>query len=94
MKKIVTREFDKNIEYKLINEGSHPILAKCYAARGITSMDLLDHRLINMLSPNSLLNIHQAAEVILTTIAQKKKLLLLRTMIAMALLLVPLLLKV
>jgi single-stranded-DNA-specific exonuclease len=71
---ITTREVPPRSAWALEQAGVHPLLARLYAARGVTGMDELDDALAKLLPPASLLGAQQAAVLLANAIAQNKKL--------------------
>ncbi|NMG77226.1 single-stranded-DNA-specific exonuclease RecJ [Aromatoleum diolicum] len=49
---------------RLIDAGTHPLLARIYAARGITRRDELDYGLKALLPPDALKGTHEAAQLL------------------------------
>lgn len=60
IKKIIRRE----IIPASIHQNLHPVLQRIYAARGITSINEVEHELSNLLPFNTLLNLDKAVELI------------------------------
>jgi single-stranded-DNA-specific exonuclease len=54
--------------------GVHPLLARLYAARGVTGTDALDESLAKLLPPSSMLGIGDAATLLADAIAHNKRL--------------------
>ncbi len=71
---ITTRDVPPRSVWTLEQAGVHPLLARLYAARGVTGMDELDDALAKLLPPSSLLGAQQAAVLLADAIAQDKKL--------------------
>ena len=72
--KIITRDIPPRAAWALEQSGIHPLLARLYAARGVTGADELDDALAKLLPPHSLLGAVQAASLLADAIAQHKKL--------------------
>ncbi len=71
---ITTRDVPPRATWTLEQAGIHPLLARLYAARGVTGMDELDDALAKLLPPSSLLGAAEAAVLLADAIAQDKKL--------------------
>ncbi len=71
---ITTRDVPPRATWALEQAGIHPLLARLYAARGVTGMDELDDALAKLLPPSSLLGAAEAAVLLADAIAQDKKL--------------------
>ncbi|RFO98210.1 single-stranded-DNA-specific exonuclease RecJ [Rhodoferax lacus] len=71
---ITTRDVPPRSVWTLEQAGVHPLLARLYAARGVTGMDELDESLAKLLPPSSLLGASEAAVLLADAIAQDKKL--------------------
>ena len=71
---ITTRDVPPRTVWTLEQGGIHPLLARLYAARGVTGMDELDESLGKLLPPSSLFGAAQAAVLLADAIAQDKKL--------------------
>jgi single-stranded-DNA-specific exonuclease len=71
---ITTRDVPPRTVWTLEQGGVHPLLARLYAARGVTGMDQLDDALAKLLPPSSLLGASAAAVLLADAIAQDKKL--------------------
>jgi single-stranded-DNA-specific exonuclease len=71
---ITTRDVPPRSAWTLEQAGVHPLLARLYAARGVTGMDELDDALAKLLPPSSLLGAQQAAVLLADAIGQNKKL--------------------
>ena len=72
--KIVPRDIPPRAAWALEQAGLHPLLARLYAARGVTGKDELDDALGKLLSPQGLLGADRAAVLLADAIAQDKKL--------------------
>jgi single-stranded-DNA-specific exonuclease len=71
---ITTRDVPPRATWALEQAGVHPLLARLYAARGVTSMEELDEALAKLLPPSSLKGATQAAVLLADAIADNKKL--------------------
>jgi len=71
---ITTRDVPPRSAWALEQAGVHPLLARLYAARGVTGMDELDDALGKLLPPSSLLGATDAAVLLADAIAANKKL--------------------
>jgi single-stranded-DNA-specific exonuclease len=72
---IKQRQFDEKVVSELISEGINPLLAKLYAARGVTSKNELETSLSQIIPPEQLTNAPQMAKLLADAIAENKKLL-------------------
>ncbi|MDZ4074109.1 MAG: single-stranded-DNA-specific exonuclease RecJ [Hylemonella sp.] len=72
--KIVTRDIPPRAAWTLEQAGVHPLLARLYAARGVTSKEELDDGLARLLPLTLLKGAAQAAVLLADAIAQNKKL--------------------
>ena len=72
--KIVPRDSPPRAAWALEQAGLHPLLARLYAARGVTGKDELDDALGKLLPPQGLLGADRAAVLLADAIAQDKKL--------------------
>ncbi len=72
--KIVPRDIPPRAAWALEQAGIHPLLARLYAARGVTGKDELDDALGKLLPPQGLLGADHAAVLLADAIAQDKKL--------------------
>jgi len=72
---IVAREYDETACARLISQQVHPVMARIYAARGISDGDDLDTRLASLLPVDSLRNCEQAAKRLADAIVNKQRLL-------------------
>ncbi|MDP3652299.1 MAG: single-stranded-DNA-specific exonuclease RecJ [Rhodoferax sp.] len=71
---ILPRDIPPRAVWTLEQAGIHPLLARLYAARGVTGTDELDDALARLLPPSTLLGIDRAATLLADAIAQDKKL--------------------
>ena len=72
--KIIAREIPPRAVWALEQAGVHPLLARLYASRGVTSKSELDDGLALLLPPASLKGAAQAAVLLADAIAAQKKL--------------------
>ena len=72
--KITTRDIPPRAAWTLEQGGLHPLLARLYAARGISSMDELDDGLHRLLPPSDLLGTDDAARLLADAIAADRRL--------------------
>jgi len=72
--KIIPRDIPPRSVYALEQAGIHPLLARLYAARGVTGTDEIDDSLAKLLPPTGLLGIDAAATLLANAIAQGKRL--------------------
>ncbi|CAM3622617.1 single-stranded-DNA-specific exonuclease RecJ [Paracidovorax anthurii] len=71
--KIITRDIPPRAVWALEQAGVHPLLARLYAARGVTAHDELDDALARLLPPPSLLGAREAAVLLADAIAQDRR---------------------
>ena len=71
--KIIPRDIPPRSVYALEQAGIHPLLARLYAARGVTGTDEIDDSLSKLLPPAGLLGIDAAATLLADAIAQGKR---------------------
>lgn len=72
--KIVAREIPPRSAWTLEQAGVHPLLARLYAARGVSTKDELDDGLARLLAPDTLLGTHAAAVLLADAIRDDKRL--------------------
>ncbi|MBB3210790.1 single-stranded-DNA-specific exonuclease [Herbaspirillum sp. Sphag1AN] len=72
MIRITTRSFDPRDVDQLIHDGIHPVLARVYAARGLTDLKDLSSELGALIAPAGLLHIDAAASYLADAIAAGK----------------------
>lgn len=75
MTKLVTRSSPPRTAWQLEQQGLHPLLARLYAARGITDKSELDYELKSLLPPASLTHATDAAQILADAIEAEAKLL-------------------
>ncbi len=71
---IIPRDIPPRSVWALEQAGIHPLLARLYAARGVTGTEELDDALAKLLPPSSMLGLPQAATLLADAIAQNKRL--------------------
>ncbi|EIJ47963.1 single-stranded-DNA-specific exonuclease [Herbaspirillum sp. GW103] len=74
MIRVTTRSYDITQAEQLIAEGVHPVLARVYAARGLSTARELASELNALIAPSGLLHIDAAASYLADAIAARKKL--------------------
>ena len=67
--KIITRDVPPRAAWALEQGGLHPLLARLFAARGITSTDELDDALARLIPPSQMLGAQDAARALADTMA-------------------------
>ena len=72
--KIIPRDIPPRAVWTLEQAGIHPLLARLYAARGVTGTEELDDALGKLLPPSTLLGVDRAAVLLADAIAQNKRL--------------------
>ena len=75
MLKITQRNYPSETANTLAQEGIHPVLARVFAARGITKSSQLESELSGLIPPRQLTNAEQMARLLADAIEAKKKLL-------------------
>lgn len=71
--KIITRDVPPRAAWALEQGGLHPLLARLFAARGITSQDELDDALARLLPPATLLGAQAAARALADAMAERQR---------------------
>jgi len=71
---IIPRDIPPRSVWVLEQAGIHPLLARLYAARGVTGTEELDDALAKLLPPSSMLGLPEAATLLADAIAQDKRL--------------------
>ena len=71
---IIPRDIPPRSLWVLEQAGIHPLLARLYAARGVTGTEELDDTLAKLLPPSSMLGLPEAATLLANAIAQNKRL--------------------
>ena len=74
MIRVTTRSYNISQAEQLIAEGVHPVLARVYAARGLSTARELASELNALIAPSGLLHIEAAAIYLADAIAERKKL--------------------
>jgi single-stranded-DNA-specific exonuclease len=74
-KKIIQRQVNDAVMNQLMGEGVSPMLAKLYAARGISNVKELELSLAQIIPPDQLTNNATIARLLADAIAEKKKIL-------------------
>lgn len=69
------REFDHQVVSRLVAADVNPLLARLYAARGVTNKNELESSLSGIIPPEQLTNNTQMAKLLAEAIADKKKIL-------------------
>jgi single-stranded-DNA-specific exonuclease len=72
--KIVPRDIPPRAAWALEQAGLHPLLARLYAARGVTGKDELDDALGKLLPPSGMLGVDRAATLLADAFANNLKL--------------------
>lgn len=72
--KIIDRDIPPRAAWTLEQGGVHPLLARLYAARGVTAMDELDDGLARLLPPAGMKGLQEAAVLLADSIAAGRKL--------------------
>lgn len=72
--KINVRDIPPRAAWALEQAGVHPLLARLYAARGVTTKDELDDGLARLLPPSGLKGIQEAAVLLADAIVQQQRL--------------------
>ena len=75
MTRIVTRSSAPRTVWQLEQQGLHPLLARLYAARGVTDKAELDYELKSLIPPAALTNTDQAAHILADAIEAEARLL-------------------
>ena len=71
---IIPRDIPPRAVWALEQAGIHPLLARLYAARGVTGTDELDDALAKLLPPSTMLGTDRAAALLADAIAANKRL--------------------
>ena len=75
MTKLTTRSSPPRVVWQLEQQGLHPLLARLYAARGVTDKAELDYELKSLLPPTALTNATDAAQLLADAIEAEAKML-------------------
>ena len=70
---IIPRDIPPRSVWVLEQAGIHPLLARLYAARGVTGTEELDDALAKLLPPSTMLGLPEAARLLADAIGQHKK---------------------
>jgi len=70
---IETRDVSPRIAFALEQAGVHPLLARLFAARGVTSAAELDDGLAMLIPPAGLRGVHEAATLLADTLAAQRR---------------------
>ena len=70
---ILPRDIPPRSVWVLEQAGIHPLLARLYAARGVTGTEELDDALSKLLPPSTMLGLPEAAKLLADAIAQNKR---------------------
>jgi len=73
--KLTTRSSPPRVVWQLEQQGLHPLLARLYAARGVTDKAELDYELKSLLPPTALTNATDAAQLLADAIEAEAKML-------------------
>jgi single-stranded-DNA-specific exonuclease len=71
--KIITRDVPPRAAWALEQSGLHPLLARLFAARGITSKDELDDALARLIPPTQMLGAQAAARALADAMAARQR---------------------
>ncbi|MDP2742610.1 MAG: single-stranded-DNA-specific exonuclease RecJ, partial [Hydrogenophaga sp.] len=71
--KIITRDVPPRAAWALEQGGVHPLLARLFAARGITSKDELDDALARLLPPSQMLGAQEAARALADAMTTRQR---------------------
>ena len=71
--KIITRDVPPRAVWALEQGGVHPLLARLFAARGITSKDELDDALARLLPPSQMLGAQEAARALADAMTARQR---------------------
>lgn len=74
MTRIITRDVPTQAVNHLMAQGMNPIMAKIYAARGVSDTNELAMELAHLIAPQGLMHINEAAAYLADAIAKGKKL--------------------
>jgi single-stranded-DNA-specific exonuclease len=72
---IKQRQFDEKIVSELVSQGTNPLLARLYAARGVIAKSELETSLAQIIPPEQLTNSGEMAKLLADAIAANKKIL-------------------
>lgn len=71
---LIPRDIPPRTQWQLEQAGIHPLLARLYAARGVSSADEVDASLKRLLPPDTLEGTHEAALLLANALEQQHKL--------------------
>ncbi|MEN9712405.1 MAG: hypothetical protein RLY90_666, partial [Pseudomonadota bacterium] len=71
---LIPRDISPRSVWALEQAGVHPLLARLYAARGISDAQTLDTSLAHLLPPSGLKGIDRAAQLLVDAIAEQRSL--------------------
>ena len=71
--KIIARDIPPRAVWALEQAGVHPLLARLYAARGVSTKEELDNALARLLPPSGLRGVREAAVLLADAIAANKR---------------------
>jgi len=71
--KIITRDVPPRAAWALEQSGLHPLLARLFAARGITSKDELDDALARLIPPSQMLGAQEAARALADAMTARQR---------------------
>jgi single-stranded-DNA-specific exonuclease len=72
--KIIARDVPPRAAWALEQAGLHPLLARLFAARGVSARDELDDGLARLIAPGTLKGAHEAAVMLADAIAADRRL--------------------
>jgi single-stranded-DNA-specific exonuclease len=73
--RLVTRNVPPRVSWQLEQQGLHPLLARLYAARGVTDKSELDYELKSLIPPTALTHASDAAHILADAIEAEARLL-------------------
>ena len=79
MTRLTTRSSPPRTVWQLEQQGMHPLLARLYAARGITDKAELDYELKSLIPPAALTNASAAAQLLADAIEAEASMLIIAT---------------
>ncbi len=75
MTRLVSRRSSPRLQWQLEQQGVHPLLARLYAARGVSSRSEVEYGLDSLLSPSTLTHAAAAARLLADAIAARARIL-------------------
>ena len=75
MTRLVNRRCSPRLQWQLEQQGLHPLLARLYAARGISARSEVEYRLDSLLPPSTLTHAAAAARILADAIAARARIL-------------------